>query len=120
MTSPSRHRRLARVLAGTVTLTALLVTGNLRAQQILPDLEPLPEPPVRADAEGMAADEVTILQRGNDTVTEYRRNGELILVSVTPAGGAPTYYLVASVARPTPHDIAAGALAVPMWVASRW
>jgi hypothetical protein len=37
--------------------------------------------------------EVTIIQRGEDTVEEYRIGGRLYMMKVTPKGGPP-FYLV--------------------------
>ena len=78
------------------TLIALLLAAAVPAfaQQQPAGLEPIPEPPP-IPAEGAEVDEpeVTILQRGEDTVTEYRIRGKLYMVKVTPAVGKP-YYLV--------------------------
>lgn len=80
-------------------------------------LAPIPEPPA------MAAElepEVTIVRRGEDTVEEYRANGKLYMIKVTPPHGVP-YYLVdregnGVMAR---QDVAPS-LSVPMWVIGRW
>lgn len=97
----------------------LLVLSAPLAAQMLEPLEPPPPPP-----EGMTDDpvepEVTILQRGGDRVEEYRVNGRLYMVKVTPPHGVP-YYLVDRAGdgvmirqdrRPE--------LSVPMWVIKSW
>lgn len=88
------------------------------AQELPKDLEPLPEAPPSVDGEG-AADEpqVTIIKRGEDTVEEYRVNGRLYMIKVTPKHGVP-YYLVdqrgnGQFAR---MDALDSGLVVPMWV----
>ncbi len=61
-----------------------------------------PEAPAKADAPPpppMAADDngdepqVTITKQGEQTVEEYRANGVLYMIKITPKVGAP-YYLV--------------------------
>ena len=81
-------RRAAFALLAALALPAA-------AQQGLPKLEPLPEPPPPppgmrdADLEPS----VTIIRRGEDKVEEYRLNGKLYMIKVTPPHGVP-YYLV--------------------------
>ena len=61
-----------------------------------PALQPLPEPPpppVGAESEPSLEPQVTILKRGEDVVEEYRMNGRLYMIKVTPRHGTP-YYLV--------------------------
>jgi len=60
-----------------------------------PDLEPLPDvppPPMGLDIDGVDEPEVTIIKREGETVEEYRINGELYMLKITPAHGVP-YYL---------------------------
>ena len=66
-----------------------------------PPLQPIPEPP--PPPPGMELDpslepQVTIQRRGTDTVEEFRLNGRLYMVKVTPANGRP-YYLIDNVGR---------------------
>ncbi len=87
-------------------------------------LEPLPEPPPPpAGYEPDAATEpqVTIVKRGEDTIEEYRINGELYMQKVTPAHGVP-YYLVKETvdggwAR---MDGPGERIAIPQWVLFRF
>jgi hypothetical protein len=85
-----------------------------------PKLEPLPEPPppppeIAADPE--LQPQVTIVYRENETIEEFRVNGRLTMVKVTPHHGRP-YYLVAGgpdggfVRR----DSLDSGLKVPLWV----
>ena len=59
-------------------------------------LEDIPEPPVLPDPveSGEAIEpEVTIIRKKDATIEEYRINGNLYMVKVTPVVGKP-YYLV--------------------------
>jgi len=85
-----------------------------------PNLQPIPEPP--PPPPGMELDpalepQVTILKRGTDTVEEYRLNGRLYMVKVTPPHGV-SYYLIdhrgdGTFARQESFDTG---VRVPMWV----
>lgn len=60
------------------------------------DLQPLPEPP--PPPPGMEPDtslepEVTIVKRAEGMVEEFRINGRLYMMKITPSSGVP-YYLV--------------------------
>ncbi|WP_374266175.1 DUF2782 domain-containing protein [Zoogloea sp.] len=102
----------------------LAVTASAWAQQQPPKLEPLPEPPppppgMELDAE--QEPQVTIVKKGEDTVEEYRVNGQLYMIKVTPPHGVP-YYLYDDVGngdfmRRDAHD---GGVRVPKWVIKRW
>jgi hypothetical protein len=79
-------------------LPALLVVLALPvlAQTRPPNLEPIPEPP--PPPPGMLDDatlepQVTIRRQGEDRVEEFRINGRLYMIKVTPPHGTP-YYLV--------------------------
>ncbi|MCX8086047.1 MAG: DUF2782 domain-containing protein [Rhodocyclaceae bacterium] len=89
--------------------------------QTPPKLEPLPEPPPPPPGFIDAPEEpqVTIRKRGEDRVEEYRLNGKLYMIKVTPAHGTP-YYLVdpkgdGGFVR---EDLHTGdkPLSVPLWV----
>ena len=59
------------------------------------DLQPLPEPP--APPPGMTDEslepQITIRKQGEDRVEEYRLNGRLYMLKVTPPHGKP-YFLI--------------------------
>ena len=106
---------LLALLFGFVTLPAI-------AQSRPADLQPLPEPP--PPPPGMLNDadlepQVTIRKRGEDKVEEYRMNGKLYMIRVTPPHGT-SYYLVdpkgdgGFVRQET--GVADKSLSVPMWV----
>ncbi len=63
----------------SLLLAGLLVTGSLNAY---------------AEEEAVTGDpDVTIRQDGDKTIQEYRQNGFLYAIKVTPKGGKP-YFLV--------------------------
>jgi hypothetical protein len=102
-----------------LTPLVLLMFGmSAFAAEPAPKLEPLPEiPPPPAMPEESFEPEVTIVQRGEERIEEFRVKGQLYMVKVTPAHGKP-YYLV------DPHgeghfvryEGIGRQLAVPMWV----
>ena len=60
------------------------------------NLEPLPPPPVFNAAPDAAPDDepqVTITKQAEQTIEEFRANGRLYMIKVTPKNGVP-YYLV--------------------------
>ncbi len=103
-------------------LLALVLLGialPLAAQQP-PKLEPLPEPPPPPpglEPDAALEPQVTITTRGEDKVEEYRVNGRLYAMKVTPRHGVP-YFLVditgdGSMVR---RDSLDSGLRVPQWV----
>ncbi len=103
-----------------VTLAALAASAALSAAaQQPPKLEPLPEPPPPPPGVVDNAEEpqVTITKQGENKVEEYRINGKLYMMKVTPPNGVP-YYLLDQQGNgrwtrqegPTPPN------SVPMWV----
>ncbi|MBC7943987.1 MAG: DUF2782 domain-containing protein [Burkholderiales bacterium] len=109
-----------------LTLVMILYAASALAQNANlppeppPDLEPLPEtlpPPPGIPPEGDLEPQVTIIKRGENTIEEYRYNGTLYLVKVTPPHGVP-YYLIdrkgdGNFSR---SDVLDGGVSPPMWV----
>lgn len=100
-------------------LTLLGIALPLAAQQ-LPRLEPVPEPP--PPPPGLVPDpalepQVTITTRGEDRVEEYRINGRLYAVKVTPPHGVP-YFLMDDTGSGvmSRRDSLDSGLRVPQWV----
>jgi len=103
-------------------LYAIVLLGialPLAAQQP-PKLEPLPEPP--PPPPGLALDpalepQVTITTRGEDKVEEFRINGKLYAVKVTPPHGA-SYFLMDDLGDGimSRRDSLDSGLRVPQWV----
>ena len=99
---------------------ALLGIALPLAAQQLPKLEPLPEPP--PPPPGYVPDpalepQVTITRRGDNKVEEYRINGHLYAVKITPPNGVP-YFLVDVTGDGTMirRDALDSGLRVPQWV----
>lgn len=108
----SRIRTLA-FLVFCLPLTAF-------AADVPAELEPLPEPPPAP--EGYEPDpatepQVTIVKRGEETIEEYRINGEMYMMKVTPSHGVSYYLIKENVdggwAR---MDGPAERIAIPHWV----
>lgn len=97
------HRMLAVLLLYALQMPVAVMAQSADAGKRPKDLQPLPElpeppvaPPSGSDP-GMddpsAEPQVTIVRRGEDTVEEYRLNGQLYMIKVTPRIGLP-YYLM--------------------------
>lgn len=85
-----------------------------------PVLQPVPEPPPPPpgfDLDPALEPQVTIQKRGSDTIEEFRINGRLYMVKVTPSHGVP-YYLIDDVGRGdfVRRDNFDTRTRVPMWV----
>ncbi len=106
-------RRLVLLLAFAAALPVFAQNADR------PKLEPVPEPPASPPGflDSPNEPQVTIRKQGEDKVEEYRLNGKLYMVRVTPPHGVP-YYLVdergdGTMTRQQPTD---SGLRVPMWV----
>jgi hypothetical protein len=87
-------------------------------------LEPVPEPPELPDPLETGENiepVVTIVHKGNAVIEEYRVNGNLYMVKVTPAVG-PSYYLIDNNGdgelNSRRHEL--DQVIVPQWVLFRW
>ncbi len=104
--------------------TALMLCSGLAlAQTKQPVLEPLPDvpPPPAMAMDPDLEPQVVIRKQGEDTVAEYRIQGKLYMMKVTPPHGVP-YYLIdtkgdGSFSR---IDNASPMPSVPMWVLHSW
>jgi len=99
-------------------LLFLVLAFPAAAADKLPDLQPLPEPPPPPPgvADQSLEPQVTITQHGQDKVEEYRMNGKLYMLKVTPPGGKP-YYLIDRQGNGTwVRDSLDSGLVVPQWV----
>lgn len=85
------------------------------------DLQPIPEPPPPPlPLEGgdvTTEPQVTIIQKADERVEEYRMNGKLYMIKVTPSHGVP-YYLMDENGGGvmTRYDDLDQGLRVPKWV----
>lgn len=79
-----------------LALSLVLSTSVAAEDQAPSDVAPVPEPPPIPESvesgEPIEPD-VTIIQREKETIEEYRVNGQLYMVKITPTRGKP-YYLV--------------------------
>lgn len=107
---------LLPVLSALFTLSAL-------AADTPPKLEPIPEPPPMpaGTSDDDLEPQVTITQRGQDKVEEYRMNGKLYMIKVTPPHGVP-YYLMDEKGDGvmTRMNTLSSGTRPPMWVIKRW
>lgn len=101
---------------------ALLLAVPAAAQRapVPAGLQPIPEPPApppELSLDPALEPQVTIIKRGDERVEEYRVNGKLYMIKVTPAHGVP-YYLIDEKGdgRMTRQDSLDSGLRVPMWV----
>ncbi|NMF88368.1 DUF2782 domain-containing protein [Aromatoleum petrolei] len=101
-------------------IVLLMALATPVAAQQTPKLEPIPEPPPMPASDPSLDPEVRIVQRGEDTVQEYRIRGKLYMIKVTPPHGVP-YYLIDNEGNGvmTRQDVLP-TLAVPMWVIKSW
>ncbi|HZX30703.1 MAG TPA: DUF2782 domain-containing protein [Rhodocyclaceae bacterium] len=106
----------------------LLVALNAWAQSGKPaDLQPLPAVPPPPpgmeafDAALEAEPQVTIVKLKEETREEYRVNGRLYMIKVTPAVG-PSFYLVDFQGQGNfvQADTVGPVTKPPMWVIHRW
>lgn len=113
---------MRQILVTMVAALAISLALTAAAQQAssAPKLEPLPEaspapPEIANDPE--LQPQVTTIERENETVEEYRVNGRLNMIKVTPRHGRP-YYLIADGASGgfTRHDSLDSGLKVPLWL----
>jgi hypothetical protein len=89
-----------------------------------PALEPLPEPPdapAGYEPDPATEPQVTIVKKGEDTIEEYRMNGDLYMQKITPSHGVPYYLVKENVdggwAR---MDGPSDRIAIPNWVIFRF
>ncbi len=80
-----------------LALFPLIVALNAYAADPQPkDLQPIPEPPpapANLDSDASLEPQVTISTQGENKVEEYRANGKLYMIKITPPNGVP-YFLV--------------------------
>ena len=87
-------------------------------------LQPIPEPPPPPpgfEPDPALEPQVTIQRRGDQTIEEYRVNGRLYMVKVTPSHGK-SYFLVDNVGRGdfVRYDSFETGTRPPMWVIHQW
>ena len=97
----------------------LLAAFSAGAQTPPSGLQPLPEapPPPPGVFDPALEPQVTIVQRGDSKEEQFRVNGKLYMIKVTPPHGVP-YYLIESKGDGTwaRQESLDSGLRVPMWV----
>jgi hypothetical protein len=87
------------------------------------NLQPAPDPgpPPEVSDDQSLEPQITIVKRGTDTIEEYRVNGRLYMMKVTPKNGIP-YYLVDETGGGTliPRGSLDTGVRPPMWVIYSW
>lgn len=110
--------RLCLALAGLALSVGAAAQSAPRALPpgVLP-LEEIPPPPRIGESDAVLEPQVTIRKEAERTVTEYRVNGRLYMLRVTPAHGKP-YVLVdhRGDGQFTRQDNLDTGLRVPQWV----
>lgn len=76
-----------------LALGGLIMAAAADARPPPADIPPPPRIPYEPGSEELAEPQVTIIERADRTIEEYRVNGQLVMVKITPAKGPP-YYLV--------------------------
>ncbi len=99
----------------------LLAGQSLAADEPrVPDTAPPATPSERAQEQ--IEPEVSIIQRDGKTIEEYRVNGRLYMIKITPKG-APAYYLIDTDGDGSldsrPSEIEPDLL-IPSWILFRW
>jgi hypothetical protein len=91
--------RLLPKLLTSALAAALFCAGSLAAQEDLEKPPPIP-PETQSDApippkiqDGQIEPTVTIREEEERTIEEYRFNGQVYMVKITPKGGIPYYYI---------------------------
>lgn len=113
-------KRLLSMLSG-LALAGACLAGDINHG----GLEPVPEPPDLPDpleSGERIEPEVTIVQKEDRVVHEYRVNGQLYMVKIVPAVG-PSYYLMdknGDGRLESRTDDIYNPTVVPQWVIFRW
>jgi hypothetical protein len=103
-----------------VTLACLSLSAYAAQPEAPARAEPPPPPPMSMD-DSIDEPQVTIIKQTEQTVEEFRANGRLYMIKITPKHGVP-YYLVddkgdGKFARQESMD---SGLRVPRWIIKRF
>lgn len=85
---PRSSSRLLLLLAALALPAVAQTRGDLQPLPAVP-----PPPPEMVPFDAALEPQVTIMKRGEETVEEFRVQGKLYMIKVTPAHGVP-YYLM--------------------------
>ena len=103
-------------------LATALISLNAIAEKKLEPLEEVKPPPKNFESYIVEEPQITITKKGEDTVEEYRINGELYMMKVTPPAGGPAYYLLKEDQNGgwAKYDGPSQPVTVPKWVIFRF
>ncbi|WP_176256702.1 DUF2782 domain-containing protein [Derxia lacustris] len=115
---PARRSRIAGLLAGLAIGLAAVAT---QAAEQAPDLKLEPVPDGAPTLEGGTPADITIRRDNRAEFKEYRVNGRLYAVKVTPIGGKP-YWLIdrSGGGQLQRFDGPSPNLTVPSWLILEW
>jgi hypothetical protein len=111
----------SRVLFLTFFYVFFVQVSNAATPSDAQPLEEVPPPPKVTD--GNAIDEepqVTIRKKGNETIEEYRINGELYMMKITPEHGIPYYLHKEDQQGGWVNDGPVKPMAIPKWILFRF
>lgn len=114
----NRNWHWLAVLTGFVSLPLVVL-----AKEPPPDLQLLEEiPPPAMSVDGEATDEpqITIVKKKGETIEEYRINGQLYMMKVTPEHGVPYYMHKEDQEGGWLMDGVTPPLSIPKWVLFRF
>lgn len=103
-----------------IFLTAGLAINASAAEPQRELLEEVPPPPKVIEGEPMQEPQITIRKKGTETIEEYRINGELYMMKVTPQGGKPYYMHKNEANGGWVNDGPNPPLSVPHWILFRF
>jgi len=103
-----------------IALSCLSLTAYAAQPEAPAKVEP-PSPPPMASEESVGEPQVTITKQGEQTIEEFRANGKLYMIKITPKHGVP-YYMVddrgdGKFSRQESLD---SGLRVPRWIIKRF
>jgi len=80
----------------------------------------VPPPPTVKESSGVADPEVRVVQKGDQRIEEYRLNGKLYMMKVTPGQGTPYFLQDAEGSGQMQQVDPAQRVMIPNWVLMRF
>ena len=112
---------LALLVFPLLALPLLTSAADKKAPDNLEPLEEVPPPPKIVDGEVLEGEpQVTIRKKGKDTIEEYRINGKLYMMKVTPEHGVSYYLHKEDIDGAWLNDGPNPPLSVPKWILFRF
>ena len=75
---------------------SLIIISSISIAEQKQNLSPVPEPPelpMPVQSGETLEPDITIIRKGEKTIQEYRKNGELYMIKVIPVVGPPYYFI---------------------------